>query len=89
MPLISKPDELVLVSFDDNGDSVPAYDANGNAFEAWTSHFKTSNGLEFYTQVGKTGNGGDEELREKTDRATLIEYDLNIDAAEVLIEGFV
>lgn len=43
----------VVIEFENLGDSVPAWDANGVAYEAYTSHFTCAGRFEIYSRLDR------------------------------------
>ena len=76
--------EPITIEFEDLGDAVPAYDKNGFAFEAYTSHFKGPD-WEEYVQVDRRSIERDVYKRLKRDYAALRARGIDTDSIEIEI----
>lgn len=93
LPRISDRNTLVPVVIEDKGDVVPAFDAEGRQFRAFTTYFYVDGSEEFYNQTSVAAmeaSGDPFRFRANADMIALEAHDLefipNADVVEVSLD---
>ena len=82
-----KSGEDVLIRAEDKGDTVPAFDAAGKSFVAYTTHFDLGAFGEFYVQTDKSfvaAQGNPAQVRIMEDYAALDANGVDVSTLEYL-----